>query len=275
MINSGSTQCIDKEAYNSLSCDYGNRDKWGQCFVYGDPHFMTIDGLQYRFNGICEYILAQYCQKSNGAFQVTASFEQGTGNHANATFLECVIIRWNGTTIKIWTSGKVTVNGDDILDSGSKHHLEGGNYEAWFFKREVLRIDIYVRIQLLGVDILRVCVKRRIAMLHFGKSEFNETLCGMCGTYDGRSSNDQDSNSNVREDPSLEITAETSGGDSNAGTDGGVRRRRRRRSLPISSGDQDFGEKWVIEGSCAATDDGGNSGGNSGNSGGGNSGNRR
>ncbi|KAL3266307.1 hypothetical protein HHI36_010485 [Cryptolaemus montrouzieri] len=69
--------------------------------VYGDPHFITFDGLEYTFNGKGEFVLV----KTNVASQrleVQARFQQMPKNEygeVKATQLTSVVMRGNSSTI--------------------------------------------------------------------------------------------------------------------------------------------------------------------------------
>ena len=80
-------------------------DKWMSDFAsavifFGDPHFVTIDGGNYTFNGFGEYTMVNY---DNGTFLVQAR----TGFLPNATdataFLAGAVKEVNSSTVEVRT----------------------------------------------------------------------------------------------------------------------------------------------------------------------------
>ena len=50
--------------------------------MFGDPHFKTLDGANYTFNGIGEYVMVD---AQNGNFQLQARTSLAQGNSTIAT----------------------------------------------------------------------------------------------------------------------------------------------------------------------------------------------
>ena len=51
-------------------------------WFWGDPHFKTLDGRNYTFNGLGEYVMID---AQNGTFQLQARTAAAQGNSTNAT----------------------------------------------------------------------------------------------------------------------------------------------------------------------------------------------
>lgn len=73
-------------------------------WFYGDPHFQTIDGNTYTFNGHGEYILLRLI---SGSFEIqcrTSRFERSDGSDSDATVFSAFAVKG----IDTWVQVKVT-----------------------------------------------------------------------------------------------------------------------------------------------------------------------
>ncbi|XP_075422967.1 uncharacterized protein LOC142463946 [Ascaphus truei] len=163
---------------NTCTC---NKRKWectsntclGNCAVYGDGHYLTFDGKRYRFNGDCEYTLAQdYCNgdSSSGTFRViTENVPCGT----------------TGTTcskvIKLFLGNYELILGDAKFDVVKR---DVGQYVAF----KVRQMGMYMVIEAVNGLVLEWDRKTSIFIkLH---PSFQGKTCGLCGNYDGNAVND-------------------------------------------------------------------------------------
>ncbi|OCT80632.1 hypothetical protein XELAEV_180274491mg, partial [Xenopus laevis] len=117
-------------------------------FLYGDPHINTLDGAQYTFNGLGEFILVNIKDESGNAFTLqgrTARTENGTGNATNFVALAAytstgaqlqwtlvgdseISLLYNGTSIPL--TENITSIDKLILEKKEKQitaHFYGGN----------------------------------------------------------------------------------------------------------------------------------------------------
>lgn len=76
-----------------------------------------------------------------------------------------------------------------VLQKGWEKNLEEGLYSIFCLSQKILRV------QENGEDLLRVAYDYKFHRLsiYFFADHFSGKICGMCGNYDGRDSNDQNS----------------------------------------------------------------------------------
>lgn len=61
-------------------------------FTWGDPHFQTVDGLMYTFNGFGEYVLLQ-SQTNSLSVQVRLALLDSSNTTFNATIISAVVVK--------------------------------------------------------------------------------------------------------------------------------------------------------------------------------------
>ncbi|KAM4723121.1 mucin-5AC-like [Rhinophrynus dorsalis] len=143
------------------------------CAVYGDGHYLTFDSKKYRFNGDCQYTLAQdYCSDdpSNGTFRViTENIPCGT----------------TGNTCSI--SIKLILGNYELLLEEEKFEVvirDSGEYVPF----KVHQMGIYLVIESLNGLVL-VWDKKTSIYIKL-QSHFKGKICGLRGNYDGNAIND-------------------------------------------------------------------------------------
>ncbi|KAM4723120.1 mucin-5AC-like [Rhinophrynus dorsalis] len=143
------------------------------CAVYGDGHYLTFDSKKYRFNGDCQYTLAQdYCSDdpSNGTFRIiTENIPCGT----------------TGTTCS--KSIKLILGNYELLLEEEKFEVvlrDSGEYVPF----KVHQMGIYLVIESLNGLVL-VWDKKTSIYIKL-QSNFQGKICGLCGNYDGNAIND-------------------------------------------------------------------------------------
>ena len=65
-------------------------------WFWGDPHFKTLDGGNYTFNGLGEYVMID---AQNGTFQLQARTSLAQGNSTTATIFAAGAAKEENTSI--------------------------------------------------------------------------------------------------------------------------------------------------------------------------------
>lgn len=74
----------------------------------GDPHFRTLDGLNYTFNGLGEYVMID---AQNGSFQLQARTGLVKGNSSAATIFTAGAAKEENTStveVRVRKGGKLS-----------------------------------------------------------------------------------------------------------------------------------------------------------------------
>lgn len=70
--------------------------------VFGDPHFVTFDGLEYTFNGVGEFVLLKSVEKYGSPFEIQGRFEQmprSLSGEVKSAYLSSVVVRGNSSQV--------------------------------------------------------------------------------------------------------------------------------------------------------------------------------
>ena len=68
-----------------------------KCSVFGDPHFITPDGVWGSYQGLCEYILSRdKCDEPNPTFKLTAKFYKKFETSYDASWIEWIALTIDG-----------------------------------------------------------------------------------------------------------------------------------------------------------------------------------
>ena len=161
---------------------YGNGstclDPSASCHAFGDPHYSTFDGLGHHFQGQCEYILAMDCISSE--FVIHVRNEHRYGN-ANVTYTRTVGIKVPGLgVIRLEPDKGTFVNNMEVTVypyvvgvDGTVIRWEGGLIRVMLASSA---IEVFWN----GIDFVQVTIPER----------YRSRVCGLCGSFDGNSSND-------------------------------------------------------------------------------------
>ncbi|KAM9302201.1 mucin-2-like [Gastrophryne carolinensis] len=147
----------------------------GTCAVYGDGHYVTFDGKRFRFNGDCDYILAQdHCGQagtsSSDTFRIiTENIPCGTTGTTCSKRIKVFL----GSYELILTEMKI-----EVLEQGI-----GG-----VVPYTVRHMGIYLVIEADNGLVLMWDKKTSIYIKL--SNDFEGKVCGLCGNYDGDGNND-------------------------------------------------------------------------------------
>ncbi|XP_077996405.1 IgGFc-binding protein-like [Glandiceps talaboti] len=157
--------------------EYCEKDR-GVCKVYGDPHYITFDGSEYDFQGVCTYVMAETCKdvENHPAFKVVV--DNGMRNVSNTTsFTNAVAINIYGVTIRFLRNNEVLVNGASV----TLPYTQVDGMKIIYTGRYVrLVTDAGLRISWDSVHTLFINVP----------PEYYNSMCGLCGNFDGFDDND-------------------------------------------------------------------------------------
>lgn len=80
--------------------------------MFGDPHFVTFDGVSFDYQGECKYILAENCGQSTEVpyFQIVGDHKMQIANDS-VSYLKSIQLELLGKTYSLFVYGRVHVNG--------------------------------------------------------------------------------------------------------------------------------------------------------------------
>ncbi|XP_036895148.1 mucin-2 [Sturnira hondurensis] len=163
---------------NTCTCQRG---RWactqtrchGTCTIYGSGHYITFDGKHYDFDGHCSYVASQdYCGQNSslGSFSViTENVPCGT---TGVTCSKAIKIFLGRTELKLEDKQHTVI------------HRDEGPHVA-YTTREVGQ---YLVVEA-STGIIVIWDKRTTIFIKLAPS-YKGAVCGLCGNFDQRSSND-------------------------------------------------------------------------------------
>ncbi|XP_049338243.1 zonadhesin, like isoform X49 [Astyanax mexicanus] len=149
----------------------------GICHIAGDPHYYTFDGVMHTYMGTCTYTLVAICDESMVTpFTIVAKNEER--GLPEASYVRSVTVYLPGAVITLSKSKRVLLDGQrirtpmDILAANAQVFTSGVN--------TVLSTDFGLIVQFDGVHHVEITVP----------GDYFNKVCGMCGNYNGNSSDD-------------------------------------------------------------------------------------
>ncbi|KAJ8416808.1 hypothetical protein AAFF_G00326860 [Aldrovandia affinis] len=178
VIECHSTTCAPTEICQLQDGEYGCQALGtSTCIASGDPHYTTFDRRRYNFMGNCSYLMAEACNTSlSPPFSVYADNEHRF-NRLSITYIKAVHVHTLGVVVSVLKGGTVQVNwttvnlpvtpaqGVSVFKSG-KHYTVAADFGV------TVRYD--------GNHYMDIKVT----------SNYKNTLCGLCGDYNGNPKDD-------------------------------------------------------------------------------------
>ncbi|XP_066438452.1 mucin-5B-like [Eleutherodactylus coqui] len=139
------------------------------CSTWGMYHFKTFDDRTFNFEGTCTYDFCLDCHSEFPAFHIT--IHRPTGGEGNIVYFTAKIM----DVYIVVSSMGISVDGEDFMEYETRNGVEVKDTCENF---EISAIDIKVIWN--WADSLKVELDER----------YKKKVCGMCGNYDGDSTND-------------------------------------------------------------------------------------
>ncbi|XP_038281456.1 mucin-2 isoform X1 [Canis lupus familiaris] len=146
---------------------------YGSCSIYGSGHYITFDGKYYDFDGHCSYVAAQdYCghNASLGSFSIiTENVPCGT---TGVTCSKAIKIFIGRTELKLENKQRLVVQRDT-------------GHAVSYTTRDVGQ---YLVVEA-SIGVIIIWDRKTTIFIKLSPS-YKGTVCGLCGNFDQRSSND-------------------------------------------------------------------------------------
>uniref|UniRef100_UPI00398EC30B zonadhesin, like n=1 Tax=Pristiophorus japonicus TaxID=55135 RepID=UPI00398EC30B len=150
----------------------------GTCSASGDPHYTTFDNEVHQFMGTCTYTLSKLCSTSAGLtyFRVTASNEH-RGRNKQVSYVKAVHVEAYDHRVTIMKNRRVILDGRRVhlpISADDKLVVRvSGGYVS-------LETDFGLWVRYDGNHHVDVTVP----------SSYAGQLCGLCGNYNGKKTDD-------------------------------------------------------------------------------------
>ncbi|XP_046691095.1 alpha-tectorin-like isoform X4 [Silurus meridionalis] len=172
--------CQEQEICRVMDGEYGcHAQPSATCSASGDPHYSTFDGHRFDFQGTCHYTLATVCNDTRGLpyFHVTARNEA-----------------WNGGSVSITVEVYVNVSGHLVhisrdmygtaeIDSETRNLpalLDSGRVLVYFSGRNTFITTDFGLSVSYGSWMVQITAP----------GNYSGATCGLCGNFNGDSSDD-------------------------------------------------------------------------------------
>nr|DBA15730.1 TPA: hypothetical protein GDO54_003201 [Pyxicephalus adspersus] len=138
-------------------------DSEAYCHAVGDPHYRTFDGYFYDFQGTCTYTIAKTCNGDSSLPNFNIEAKNENRGNTRVAYVSYVNVQVNNQRQRL----PINLN-----DGQVRLYQSGGSV--------IIETDFKLRIYYDWNSILKVYIS----------SSFFESVCGLCGNYNGNPSDD-------------------------------------------------------------------------------------
>ncbi|XP_031574157.1 mucin-like protein isoform X2 [Actinia tenebrosa] len=170
----------------SDDCKQYEPPEWS--WMWGDPHFVTLDGKNYTFNGLGEYVMLD---AKNGFFQLQARTRLAKGDGTATVFCAAVVKERNTSKVQVnlERQGNMTLFIDEeILDYYSLTNQStrlNGSVVVSRPKENAFRVTFPS-----GISVTVTEVKGALSILLAMPKSFRNQTRGLLGTWNGNQTDD-------------------------------------------------------------------------------------
>nr|XP_023969251.2 IgGFc-binding protein-like [Chrysemys picta bellii] len=150
------------------------------CWAQGDPHYHTFDGRNFDFMGTCTYTIAKTCGSDSTLPSFSVKAKNDNRGNTRVSYVGYVMVEVYNVTVSVVRdeTGFVRVNDQrsrlpiSLLEGKLKVYQSGGSV--------VIQTDFSLRVSYDWKSYLVVKIS----------SSFSESVCGLCGNYNGKPGDD-------------------------------------------------------------------------------------